>query len=217
MKRLAIIIGLVVLSISIFAQEKGELYMFVSASASFGKVTNDTYTYYSNGFFECDTEEKPLDTYLGLDLGIGYFLLNNLRLELGLGVSSEKDPTIQMNSDWLYSIHRGFNVCPNLSYYFRLAEGFYYTPEIGANFNIGTYYYQESHNKTWDFPYRGYSLYANLLALEYRVGPHFALTTQVGDLAYTHRDYYEDDNLLFSGKSVLFQLNSASVCAHIYF
>lgn len=217
MKRLAIIISLVVLSISVYAQERGELYMLTSASASFGKSNNDSYTYYSQGFIQQTTEESPLDTYLGIDVGIGYFLLNNFRLELSLGVSSEKDPTQKVSSDWLYAIHRGFNVCPNLSYYFKLADGFYYTPEVGANFNIGTYYFQESHYNTWDFPFRGYSLYANLLAFEYRVGPHFALSTIVGDLAYTHRDYYEDDNLFFSGKSIAFNLNSARACMHFYF
>ena len=205
MKRLAIIIALVILSISVYAQERGDLYMLASASASFGKTTNDSY------------EEIPLYTYLGADVGIGYFLLNNFRLELSLGFFSEKEPTQKVSSDWLYAIHRGFNVCPNLSYYFKLAEGFYYTPEVGANFNIGTYYFQENHYNTWEFPFRDYSLYANLLVFEYRIGPHFALTTQVGDLAYTHRNYYEDDDVFYSEKTVAFYLNSARACMHFYF
>ena len=64
---------------------------------------------------------------------------------------------------------------------------------------------------------RGYSIYANLIAFMYRVGPHFALSAIVGDLSYTHRSYYDDGVVVYSGGASGFNLNSGSVAAQIYF
>ena len=215
MKKLALLVGLVAFTITAFAQSKGEMYVLTSASASFGKVRSDTYNI--NGSI-ANTTEEPYDTYLGFDAGFGWFAANNFRLELCLGVSYVKNPwELAYDNDWLYNKFTSFYVCPSLSYYVRLADRFYYAPEVGVLFTFGKYTHEETHSKTWNYPYRDYSLYANLLAFEYRVGPHFALWAGVGCLKYTHRNYFDEGKKFFSSNSLVFDLNSCLVSAHIYF
>ena len=215
MKKLSLLVGLIVLSIGTFAQSKGEMYVLASASASFGKVRSDTYNL--NGLIT-NTTEDPSKTYLDFDAGFGWFAANNFRLELCLGVSYEKDPRgVSYDNVRLYNKFTSFYVCPSLSYYVRLADRFYYAPEVGVMFTFGKYSHEETPSMTWNYPYRDYSIYANLLAFEYRVGPHFALWAGVGCLEYTHRDYFDEGKKFFSSNSVMFDLNSCLVSAHIYF
>ena len=215
MKKLALLVGLVAFSITAFAQSKGEMYVLTSASASFGKERSDTFNY--NGSI-ANTTEKPTNTYLRFDTGLGWFVANNFRLELCLGESNEKNPReLASDNAWLYNKFTSFNVCPSLSYYVRLADRFYYAPEIGVMFSFGKYTYEETHSRVWNYPYRNCSLYANLLAFEYRVGPHFALWAGVGCLKYTHRNYFDEGKKFFSNNSVIIDLNSCLVSAHIYF
>lgn len=215
MRKLVLLVGLVALSIGAFAQSKGEMYVLTTGHVSFGNVKEQSF---NNNGMVTNTTKQPLTTYLRFDAGFGYFVANNFRLELGLGAYYEKHPREQWSGNtWLSNTYRGFCVCPSLSYYVRLAERFYYTPEIGVNFIFGKYSYDESYNKTWNCPYRGFSLYANLLAFSYRVGPHFALFVALGELDYGQRSYYDEGKVFYSGNTTAIYLNSALVSAHFYF
>lgn len=215
MKRLVLLIGIVIFSMNAIAQDRGDMYILTSATASFGRSYGNTF---DNHGIPVSTTEKPLNTYLGVDLGFGCFVAKNFRLELSLGAYYERDPREKATSDsWLSNKYRGITVCPNLSYYVKLADRFYYTPEVGVAFDLGKYVYDETLAISWEFPYRGYSIYANLIAFMYRVGPHFALSAIVGDLSYTHRSYYDDGVVVYSGGASGFNLNSGSVAAQIYF
>lgn len=215
MKKLVLFFGIVILSLNVFGQNKGEMYILTDASASFGQVKANGFTH--NGSV-ISTTEKPRNTYLGFDAGFGYFVANNFRLELCLGISYEKQPVGQTGmGSWLFDRYTSYGVCPNLSYYVRLAERFYYVPEIGVNLFMGNYSYAETYYISNKYPYKGYSLYANLLAFEYRVGPHFGLWAGVGCLRYSHRNYYEDDTKFYSVNALDCYLNNGTVAAHFYF
>lgn len=215
MKKLVILIGIIIFSMSVFGQNKGEIYLLTSTTASFGHQKSNSYNY--NGTI-ASTNESPIDTYLKFYAGFGWFIAKNFRFELALGVSNEKQLREQTSATaWLYNRFTSFNVSPNLSYYVRLADRFYYTPEIGVEFAFGKFSYEESYSKTWNYPYRCYSFYANLLAFEYRVGPHFGLWVNVGSLNHYRWSYYDDDKMFYSNNSTIFNLNSCTVAAHIYF
>ena len=215
MKRLALLIGIVMLSMNVFAQSKGEMYILTSASASFGQIESNTYN--SDGTI-ASTTKSPLNTNLGLNAGFGWFMVNNCRVELSLGVFREKRPREQTSTAaWLYNKFNSFDVCPSLSYYVRLADRFYYTPEIGVDFTYGKYLYEESYTRTLNYPYRGVAIYANLLAFEYRVGPHFGLWASVGSLNHYRWRYYYDGKVFYSSSSTVFNLNGGTIAAHIYF
>jgi hypothetical protein len=204
MKKLLLLFGVVILSFNVFAQNKGDKYVMALMNASFKKVSSNS-------------TEEPWSAYLGLGTGFGYFIDKNCRLELDLGVYYQNDPIELLNAAWLYDYYKGFTVCPNYSYYVKLAERFYYTPEIGVNLEFGTYSYEKNHSTTWDFPYKGFSIYANLLALSYRAGSHFALWVNVGDFGFSQMKYYDDESPVLMGQSLYFRLNSGSVGAHFYF
>ena len=215
MKKLVLLIGIFIFSMNVFAQNRGEMYIITSATTSFGQTYGNTFN--SNGVL-ASTTEKPLNTYLSFDAGFGYFVANNFRLELCVGAYYEKDPREKASSDsWLSNKYKGFRVCPSLSYYVKFADKFYYTPEVGVDFDFGKYSYDETLSESWNCPYRGYSIYTNLIAFMYRVGPHFALWVSVGELHYTHRNYYDEGNMIYLGGTTAFNLNNGTIAAHIYF
>ena len=215
MKKLVILIGIVVLSMNVFSQNKGDMYILTSATASFGQMHGSMYNPI-NGVLVSSIDE-PLDTYLELGTGFGYFAANNFRLEICLSAYYEKDPREKASGDlWLSNKYKALCVCPNLSYYVRLADKFYYTPEVGVSIDFGMYSYDKTVSKTLDYPYRGYALYADLLSFMYRVGPHFAICAGVGELRYNHRNYYEDGDMFYSGSTTAFYLNNATISAQIY-
>ena len=109
---------------------------------------------------------------------------------------------------------------PNLSYFVRLAEGFYYTPEVGASFGWGKNTYEQSTNQSTNYNYTDYDLYANLLAFQCRVSSSFALGIVVGDVSYRIRDYNISANINdghYNINQFSFNLNSGSIYAHFYF
>lgn len=215
MKRIALLIGAIVLSLNVFAQSKGEIYVLTSAAASFGQKEATEYNY--NGTI-AGTTESPLNTNLEFNVGFGWFMANNFRFELALGVSNEKQPREQtISGTWLYNKFTSFDVAPSLSYYVRLADKFYYTPEVGVDFAFGKYHYEDAPSHAWNYPYRCYSFYANLLAFEYRVGQHFALWASVGSLNHSRWSYYDDGKMFYSSQSTGFYLNYGIVAAHFYF
>lgn len=215
MKRLALLIAVVALSLNVFGQDKGEVYLLTSVSGSFGQQKSNTYNY--NGTV-ASTTESPWDTKLGFNAGVGWFAAKNFRLELALGVSNEKQPREQTSSSsWLYSNFLDFSVNPSLSYYVRLADRFYYAPEIGVGLAFGKFTYEDMPSHAWNYPYRCYNFYANLLAFEYRVGPHFGLWVNVGNLNHYRWSYYDDGKIFYSSRSTGFNLNYGIIAAHIYF
>ena len=89
MKKLALLFGIVILSLNVFGQNRGDMYILAGASASAGKIEGSSYN--SNGSVASTTKE-PMSTNFGIDLGFAYFVAKNFRLELGLSGYYEKDP-----------------------------------------------------------------------------------------------------------------------------
>ena len=104
---LLLLFGVVILSLNVFAQNKGDKYVMALMNASFKKVSSNS-------------TEEPWSAYLGLGTGFGYFIDKNCRLELDLGVYYQNDPIELLNAAWLYDYYKGFTVCPNYSYYVKL-------------------------------------------------------------------------------------------------
>lgn len=213
MKKIALLIGIVFLSMNIFAQNKGEMYVLTSASASFGKMTGEeVYGFQSN-----ETYQQPMDTYFDLSLGYGVFVAQQFRLELALSAYSQRYPQEETGGVWLNNTYKGLYVAPSLAYYFKLADRFYYAPEIGASLDYGKYSHETTVNSSTTFPYKGYILYANWLSFQFRVSDHFALGIQAGDLQYSHRMYYYKHKRYYLSESLGFRWNRGSINALFYF
>lgn len=217
MKRLVLLIGVIILSVNVFAQSKGEIYVLTSALASFGKMRSEsTITLIGNQTYTV-TSEQPMNTNLEFDLGFGWFVAKNFRLELALGAYSEKEPREKQEDVWLNNRNKGFLINPSLSYYVKLTDRLYYAPEVGACFDLGTYSYDETPNRVTESPYKGYSLYFGFLNLQFRASQHFALGVSVGALQYSHYRYYYDGNPYYLSEGTGCYLNKLKVDARFYF
>ena len=211
MKKLVLLIGIVILSMNVFAQERGDKYFVTSASASFGSL----YQKISNGH-QSIIFEQPMETDLGLQLGFGWFVAKNFRLELCLNANYEQVPREQSGDKWLNNTWTAVGLAPSLSYYVRLADRFYYTPEIGVNFAFGKYTFEQDSQPSEDYNYKGYELYANLLAFRYRVTPKFSLGVIVSDARYNRSKYYNFSEIYSINKAFRFNLNYVAVDATFY-
>ena len=215
MKKLVLLIGLVALSTIGFSQKKGEKYIVATANLSFGNQSSEI----TDGY-QSITSKQPLNTYLGGGVGFGYFVASNFRIELCLSGYGESDPIEKSGEAWLKDKYKGFAVNPSLSYFVRLAEGFYYTPEVGASFGWGKNTYEQSTSQSTNYNYNDYAFYANLLAFQYRVSHSFALGIVVGDMSYRIRDYNLNASITdghYKVNQFVFNLNSGGIYAHFYF
>lgn len=215
MKKLFLFISFVALSTIGFAQNKGEKYFVTSANVSFGNLSSEV----TDGY-QSVVSKKPLSTNFGLGVGFGYFVAKNFRLELCLSGYIDSNPIEKSGEVWLKDKYKGFGVNPNLSYFVRLAEGFYYTPEVGVNFGWGKNTYEQSTSQSTNYNYNAFDFYANLLAFQYRVNRVFALGIVVGDVSYRIRNYNVNANVAdghYKVNQFMINLNSGSVFANFYF
>ena len=213
MKRFTIIIGLLFVSLCVLAQNKGDMYLLTSVNVTFGNMSS--YEVHNNQ--PSHISQRPMNTDLGLGIGFGYFVLNGFRLELGVSGYYIQSPREEVSYTWLNNIEKGIIISPNVSYFFKLADRLYYAPEIGASFDFGQYTYWETPYTSTSFPYRGYSLYANLLAFKFKVSQRFSLGVLAGDVQYNHLKYYYLEEPFFANKSFRFRWNSGSIYACFYF
>lgn len=215
MKKYILVFALVALSAIGFSQNKGEKYIVTTANVSFGSVSTEI----TDGY-QSVTSQKPLGTNLGLGIGFGYFVANNFRIELCLSGYADSNPIEKSGNVWLKDKYKGLCVNPNLSYFVRLAEGFYYTPEVGVSFGWGKNTYEQSTNQSTNYNYTDYAFYANLLAFQCRLSSNFALGIVVGDVSYRIRDYNIGANINdghYNVNQFGVNLNSGGVFANFYF
>lgn len=215
MKKLFLLLSFVVLSTIGFGQNKGEKYIVTSANVSFGNASSEV----TDGH-QSVLSKQPLNTTLGIGAGFGYFVANNFRIELYLSGYSSSNPTEKLGEVWLKDKYMGFVINPNLSYFIKLADGFYYTPEVGMSLGWGRNTNEQSTTLSTKHNYTDYDFYANLLAFQYRVSRSFALGIGVGDVSYRIRDYNigaSIENGHYNVKQFAVNLNSGSIYAHFYF
>lgn len=209
MKRIAIIISLMTLTMSTFAQNKGEKYIGLSVSASFGKQYANYTTYYN-----IYNASKPLSTSVMPTCEFAYFPADHFRIAAAIGVPFDVVPDTQYGTNWTYDYSLGVSINPNMAYYVRLADRFYYAPEFGIRYEIG--------KTSSAFPnlfddqtplYYGFSTYLNFLAFEFRVNEKFALNMGVGSVYYTFAKRFGSQ---FNNSWWQFDFNSATVSALFY-
>ena len=213
MKKLVIFIGVVFLSLSVFAQDKGEQFVEFAGYSWFG----NTKTKASNGH-QYATSTVPSNTYYGFETSFGYFVAKRFLLGLCAGVGYSEVPDRQENSEWLFVKNTALWLKPYLSYYVKLADRFFYKPRIGMAFEMGNSKYNETLYLTEKYPYKSLGFYVDFFALEYRVGQHFAIGANIGQLSMAKSVM----DIGTSGTTVTtkqwhFDFNSCEVAAMIYF
>lgn len=212
MKRIVLIIVATTLSVSLFAQNKGDKYIAGIIGASFGgsfsEVCDGTFT---------EKESAPSTTSLGLHGELGYFVADNVRLALALGLPYSSTPYSKSGNDWLYSNIMTLSINPNIAYYFKLTDNLYYTPEIGGDYEIGKYKQEMTKTVSLSEKASGWTVYAKILAFEFQLSKSFALGFGAGSIRYEYARMYDNDSDGYIGAGKYsFSLNSGSISAHFY-
>ena len=164
-------IAIVAVTFSASAQQKGEQTLGFNLSYNTSKTTTK---------MQINNELSESVSILGgdnLSVGIeyGYFAADKLRVgfQIGYGYTANADDA---------KTH-ALTIMPNVAYYVRLAENFYYTPNFSIGFALGII----EHNEYPDdnFTMHGLATELQPLAVEFRPTKRFAMSVSLCSLQYT--------------------------------
>ena len=109
-------------------------------------------------------------------------------------------------------------VAPQVAYYVRLADRLYYTPEVGVSFDFGSRKEQLSVSESYKTPFWGWNVYANLLALEFKVSEKLSIGALVSGISYGNTRFTDKKTDAYLDSSQFnFDLNNSSVQVRFYF
>ena len=163
-------IAIVAVTFSASAQQKGEQTLGFNLSYNTGKTTTK---------MQINNELSESVSILGgdnLSVGIeyGYFAADKLRVgfQIGYGYTANADDAKS----------HALTIMPNVAYYVRLAENFYYTPNFSIGFGLGII----EHNEYIDdnFTMHGLATELQPLAVEFRPTKRFAMSVSLCSLQY---------------------------------
>jgi len=192
MKRIFCILLALTACVSLSAQQRGDKAISVFAGGSF---SNAPYTaVQAAGEFN-------------------YFVADNFRLSFAVGVpftSTTVADNLKQNTFGVY-----FN--PNIAYYVKLTDNFYYTPEIGGGYELGSFKQKYTSTVLVNGKYNGYYLYFAPLYFEFKVNPRFAIGVSIGEFYYENYKYKDSSNqIVDKSDSFSFTLNSGNVSCRFY-
>jgi hypothetical protein len=176
MKKLVTILFLAVATVwSASAQQKGDSYLGLNlgynTSTSMLTTTTTTDIYGSS-----NTQKSSVRTLGGDNLNVGveygYFVANNLRVgaHLQYGYVAGGEDT-----------QHALAIAPNVAYYVKLANGFYYTPNLSVGFGCTII---PGEGDMSDFTMCGFVGELQAFAVEFRPTEHFAMSVSLCSLQY---------------------------------
>lgn len=192
MKRIFCILLALAACVSLSAQQRGDKAISAFAGATF---SNAPYT------------------IVQAAVGFDYFVADNFRLSLGVGVpftSTTIGDNLKQNSVGVY-----FN--PNIAYYVKLADRFYLTPEIGGGYELGSFKQRYASTVLVNGKYNGYYIYFTPFQIEFKVNPRFSIGVAIGEFYYENYKYKDSSNQIVDKvDSFSFTLNSGNVSCRFY-
>lgn len=214
MKKYLLSLAALCCSVAMFAQEKGEMYISGTLDFSVGTQTSIL----TSGSIS-ESVQNPLTTSFAVGTEYAYFAAKNLRIALALSYGMSSEPTEKVDNKWYKTNTNLFQINPNIAYYVKLADRFYYTPEIGVSFGFGNIKQPITTTSTYTSPYSSWDVYANLIAFEFRVSQHFAMGCGYGSISYLSAKITDTDNKSNNIKNNTFKLDlgTAGLYARYYF
>lgn len=208
MKRVLISLAAIFcITISASAQQKGEQSLGISLDYNTGKTKAKSETTIYNNIVRNEVTDEWGDNF-SLNLEYGYFVADNLRVgaNLGFGITDDESET------------RTFHIAPNVAYYVRLADKFYYTPNLSLGFGCGSSEYSDGYSDE-DYSMCGFVTEFQPFAVEFRPTKRFAMSVSLCSLQYTYLSgKIEDLNTKIDTSALSFNLlGSAQVGFKLYF
>lgn len=216
MKKLVLLASAIALCMTSFAQTKGQKYVAGSIAAEFGSQN----TTQSLGSYSV-TENSPLGSSFDIGVEGGYFIMDNLRIGIGVATALSNEPTSEVDNVWLKDSSKEISITPNVAYYIKLTDNLYYTPEIGLSLVTGSISSQTSKSESYKLDCKGFGLYLNFAAFEFRVKNNLAIGLNVGGLSLTQlQTEYEvegDEDIKVANNQTKLALNNSSISVKWYF
>lgn len=192
MKRIICILLALTACVSLSAQQRGDKAVSVFAGANFSNAPH---------------------TLVQAAVGFDYFVADNFRLSLGVGIPFISAPigdNLKQNSVGVY-----FN--PNMTYFIKLADRFYLTPELGGGYDLGSFKQKYASTILVNGKYNGYYIYFTPLQIEFKVNSHFAIDVGIGEFYYENYKYKDSSNQIVDKSDTFsFMLNSCNVSCRFY-
>ena len=213
MKKILLFSVAMLIGVASFAQKKGDMFVAGSISADFGTQK----TTISDGSYSTSAKQ-PSGASFSLGAEFGYFVVDNLRLSMYLSVPFSSSPVEEVDGKWLRNTAAAFAINPNVAYYVRLADRLYYTPEVGVSFDFGSRKEPLSVSESYKTPFWGWHVYANLLALEFKVSEKLSIGALVSGISYGNTRFTDKKTDAYLDSSQFnFDLNNSSVHVRFYF
>ena len=176
------------MSMASFAQKKGDMSIGGTFATDFG-----AYTMSSSADGYATSEKTPFGTSFEIGGDCAYFVADNVRLGLGVASPFSSSPIEKVDGKWLKDKTTDFYFSPDVAYYVKLADRFYYTPEIGMLFQWSRIRIQLSPSLTESTLISTWGGYINLLAFEFQASEKIAIGVTAGCVAayssvYTYND-----------------------------
>ena len=207
MKKTVLFSIAMLMSVASFAQKKGDMYVAGSFATDFG-----AYTMSSSADGYATSEKTPFGTSFEIGGDYAYFVADNVRLGLGASFPFSSSPIEKVDGKWLKDKTADFYFSPDVVYYVKLADKFYYTPEIGMLFEWSRIRTQLSPSLTESTSISTWGGYINLLAFEFQVSERFAIGVTVGGIAaYSSVYTYNDSDVKYKMNQFFCDLNNGSL------
>ena len=161
MKKIISLVALTILSFAAVAQTKGDKYVGIGLGCSLQKSDNAGIV-------------KSSIQFAGQS-ELAFFPSDNFRLAVAFGAN-------YLSGIESSQVSLGFYLNPALSYYFKVANGIYYTPELGAIFEKGSIK-TNSYYPGDVYPYNGFGAYLDILSFEVRINNEVAIGMNMGVLS----------------------------------
>ena len=201
------------MSVTSFAQKKGDMYVAGSFATDFG-----SYSMSSSADGYATSEKTPFGTSFEIGGDYAYFVADNVRLGLGVSFPFSSSPIEKVDGKWLKDKTTEFEVNPNVAYYVKLADRFYYTPEIGMLYQGGTIKTQLSPSDTESAQVSTWGGYINLLAFEFQASERIAIGVTFGGVAaYSSLYTYADDDAKYKMNQFIGAFNNGGLLFRWYF
>ena len=130
-------------------------------------------------------EKTPSSTMVSAGAEFGWFFADNWKFGVNIQYALDSNPYEKNNGKWLRQNTNLVFAGPQLAYYLKISDGFFYTPQIAAFGLLGTTK-TEAQRSTEIKDVFGYGFELAPGAFEFRPTSHFAFSVSFLSLGYTH-------------------------------
>lgn len=192
MKKTLLVLALAGMSLALSAQQQGDMYV----SGSLGITGGNSAVKVNVGN---DSQKTVTPNAFNFDLGVeyGYFVLDRLAVNIGIGYSMEKsEPNDNSTADQnFFNFTNVFSITPGVNYYFPLGEKIWYNPGLYLNVGFGNYKVQQDSTTSSKYGLTQFGLGLSLISFEFRPLDHIGITLKAGDLTYDMTSIKVDDSV----------------------